>query len=149
MKIALLAWGSLIWKPGTLHITGHWNTGGPVLPIEFSRIERGRSLLQAGDVQIVSDVATLRGAFDLILESVGGESLTAALRLVGRDGVVAMFGNSSGQDSTVAFKQFGGRAHARLYAFFVYESGEPPTFGQTSASWPAKSARVGSIHRLA
>jgi NADPH:quinone reductase-like Zn-dependent oxidoreductase len=45
----------------------------------------------AGDVQIVSDIATLRGAFDLVLESVGGESLTAALRLVGRDGIVAMF----------------------------------------------------------
>jgi hypothetical protein len=44
--------------------------------------------------------------------------------------IVAMFGNSSGQDSTVAFQQFGGRAHARLYAFFVYESGEPPMFGQ-------------------
>jgi NADPH2:quinone reductase len=93
-------------------------------------LERGKSLLQAGDVQIVSDIATLRGAFDLILESVGGESLTAALRLVGRDGIVAMFGNSSGQESSVAFQQFGGRAHARLYAFFVYESGEPPTFGQ-------------------
>jgi NADPH:quinone reductase-like Zn-dependent oxidoreductase len=92
--------------------------------------ERGKSLLQAGNVQIVSDIGTLRGAFDLILESVGGESLTAALRLVGRDGVVAMFGNSSGQESTVAFQQFGGRAHARLYAFFVYESGEPPMFGQ-------------------
>ena len=29
-----------------------------------------------------------------------------------------------------AFQQFGGRARASLYAFFVYESGEPPTFGQ-------------------
>jgi NADPH2:quinone reductase len=91
---------------------------------------RGKSLLQAGDVQIVSDIGALRGTYHLILESVGGESLTEALKLVGRDGVVVMFGNSSGQDSVVAFQQFGGRAHASLYAFFVYESGEPPTFGQ-------------------
>ena len=91
---------------------------------------RGKSLLQAGDVQIVHDIGTLRGAFDLVLEAVGGESLTTALQLVGRDGVVAMFGNSSAQESTVAFQQFGGRPHARLYAFFVNESGEPPTFGQ-------------------
>jgi NADPH:quinone reductase-like Zn-dependent oxidoreductase len=48
---------------------------------------------------------------------------------VARDGTVAVFGNSSGQDSTVSFGTFAGRAHARLYAFFVYESGEPPTFG--------------------
>jgi NADPH:quinone reductase-like Zn-dependent oxidoreductase len=61
---------------------------------------------------------------------VGGASLTAALRLVGRDGTVVLFGNSSGEDSTVSFASFGGHAHARLYAFFVYESGEPPTFGE-------------------
>lgn len=108
--------------------------------------ERGKSLLQAGDVQIVSDIATLRGAFDLILESVGGESLTAALRLVERDGIVAMFSNSSGQDSTVAFQpnSAGGRTHA-LYAFFVYESGEPPTFGQDLGVM-AQEIAAGRLH---
>ena len=55
--------------------------------------------------------------------------MTAALRLVGRDGTVAIFGNSSGEESTVSFASFGGHPHATLYAFFVYESGEPPTFG--------------------
>jgi NADPH2:quinone reductase len=107
--------------------------------------QRVKSLLQAGDVQIVSDIATVRGSFDLILESVGGESLTAALRLVGRDGIVAMFGNSSGQDSRVAFQQFSGRAHARLYAFFVYESGEPPTFGQDLGVM-AQEIGAGQLH---
>jgi NADPH:quinone reductase-like Zn-dependent oxidoreductase len=95
--------------------------------------ERGEYLLRAGNVQLTSDVSSLKGPFDLILESVGGESLTAALRLVGRDGTVVLFGNSSGQDSTVSFGSFAGRAHARLYAFFVYESGEPPTFGSDLA----------------
>jgi NADPH:quinone reductase-like Zn-dependent oxidoreductase len=91
--------------------------------------ERGQYLLRAGDVQLTNDVSSLKGPFDLILESVGGESLTASLKLVGRDGMVVLFGNSSGQDSTVSFASFAGRAHARLYAFFVYESGEPPSFG--------------------
>jgi hypothetical protein len=46
MRIAFLAWGSLIWNPGSLHITGAWSTGGPVLPIEFSRIsDNGRLTL--------------------------------------------------------------------------------------------------------
>jgi len=83
------------------------------------RPERGRSLLRAGDVEITGDLQALSGPFDLILESVGGESLTAALRLVGRDGTVAVFGNSSGQDSSVSFVTFAGHAHAKLYAFFV------------------------------
>jgi NADPH:quinone reductase-like Zn-dependent oxidoreductase len=76
-----------------------------------------------------TDLSSLQGPYDLILESVGGESLTTSLRLVARDGIVVLFGNSSGQDSAVSFAGFAGRPHARLYAFFVYESGEPPTFG--------------------
>jgi NADPH:quinone reductase-like Zn-dependent oxidoreductase len=91
--------------------------------------DRGSSLLSAGDVHLSSDLTTLQGPFDLILESVGGDSLSTSLKLVGRDGTVVLFGNSSGQDSSVSFASFAGHAHAKLYAFFVYESGEPPTFG--------------------
>jgi len=80
-----------------------------------------------------TDLQSLQGPFDLILESVGGESLTASLKNVARDGTVVLFGNSSGQESSVSFANFAGHAHAKLYAFFVYESGEPPTFGSDLA----------------
>jgi NADPH:quinone reductase-like Zn-dependent oxidoreductase len=93
------------------------------------RPERGKALLRSGDVRIESDMQAVGGPFDLILESVGGESLTAALRLVGRDGMVVMFGNSSGQEARVAFGSIMSAPHSRLYAFYIYESGEPPTFG--------------------
>ena len=76
-----------------------------------------------------TDPSTLNGPYDLILESVGGDSLTHSLKVVARDGLVVLYGNSSGAESSVAFGNFAGRAHARLYAFFIYESGEPPTFG--------------------
>ncbi len=95
--------------------------------------DRGKALLEAGDVRLVNDLKSLQGPFDLILESVGGESLTSSLKLIGRDGTVALFGNSSGEDSSVSFGNFAGRAHATLYAFFIYESGEPPTFGSDLA----------------
>ena len=72
------------------------------------RPEGGKALLQAGDVEITTDMQALTGPFDLILESVGGQSLTTALRLVGRDGTVAVFGNSSGEDAAVSFGGFGG-----------------------------------------
>jgi NADPH2:quinone reductase len=107
--------------------------------------ERGKALLRAGDVRIESDIQSLQGPFDLILESVGGASLTAALRLVGRDGTVAIFGNSSGEESTLSFASFGGHPHARLYAFFVYESGEPPTFGADLGLLAAEIA-AGRLH---
>lgn len=37
MKIVCLGWGSLVWDPKELLIDGHWNTDGPLLPIEFCR----------------------------------------------------------------------------------------------------------------
>jgi len=38
MKVAILAWGSLVWDPRALRLAGNWMEGGPVLQIEFSRI---------------------------------------------------------------------------------------------------------------
>lgn len=42
MKIAIIGWGSLIWNPKKLSINKEngWNTEGPLLPIEFSRISK-------------------------------------------------------------------------------------------------------------
>jgi hypothetical protein len=44
MKIAILAWGSLIWDQRELPTLGEWRKGGPVLPIEFSRVSSGGRL---------------------------------------------------------------------------------------------------------
>jgi len=53
MRIAILAWGSLIWDRRDLPITGDGQRGGPVLPIEFSRIStRGE---RAGCLTLVID----------------------------------------------------------------------------------------------
>ena len=38
MKIAILAWGSLVWDLRTLAVDGDFQPTGPRLPIEFSRI---------------------------------------------------------------------------------------------------------------
>lgn len=51
MKIAILGWGSLIWDKRTLRIAGDWQTGGPILPIEFSRISSDRRLTLVIDPQ--------------------------------------------------------------------------------------------------
>lgn len=37
MKIACIAWGSLIWEPGPLKLASDWMPGGPMLPLEFVR----------------------------------------------------------------------------------------------------------------
>lgn len=44
MKIAVLGWGSLIWKPGQLDIEPKWHEDGPELPVEFARVSSGNRL---------------------------------------------------------------------------------------------------------
>lgn len=44
LKIAFLAWGSLVWNPGGLKISGKWEKDGPCLPIEFARISNNKRL---------------------------------------------------------------------------------------------------------
>jgi NADPH2:quinone reductase len=93
-----------------------------------ARAQHGEALRGLGAHEVVPQVDGLQGAFDLILESVGGASLTAALKLVAADGALVFFGNSSRETSSVSFADFGGHPRARLLPFFVYESG-PPAFG--------------------
>ncbi|WEF34464.1 hypothetical protein [Pseudoduganella chitinolytica] len=38
MKIAVVAWGSLLWKPAPLHLASGWHPGGPLLALEFCRV---------------------------------------------------------------------------------------------------------------
>lgn len=44
MNIALLAWGSLLWKAEPLKIRDPWQSDGPCLPIEFARESDGGEL---------------------------------------------------------------------------------------------------------
>ena len=55
MRIAVISWGSLI-QTGVqrgLSITGGWHTGGPALPIEFSRVSQSGD--KAGCLTLVID----------------------------------------------------------------------------------------------
>jgi hypothetical protein len=44
VKILILGWGSLIWRPDGLKAVGDWCFDGPTLPIEFSRISDNKRL---------------------------------------------------------------------------------------------------------
>ncbi|MPZ87661.1 MAG: zinc-binding dehydrogenase [Nitriliruptorales bacterium] len=88
---------------------------------------RAAGLPEVGAREVLTDLDGVAEPFDLVLESVGGEVLNRALQLVARGGTVVSFGNSSRQESRVGFGQWGAPG-SRLIQFFVYESGEPPTF---------------------
>jgi len=90
---------------------------------------RASGLGELGAAGVVHDADQAEAPFDLILESAGGPSLEAAVRLVAPGGTIVIFGNSSDTPASISFGDFRGRAAARIVSFFVYESGEPPTFG--------------------
>jgi NADPH:quinone reductase-like Zn-dependent oxidoreductase len=91
---------------------------------------RAAGLDELGAENVVHDMDKAEGPFDLILEAAGGKSLEAAVRLVAPRGDIVVFGNSSDTPASISFGDFRGKAGARITAFFVYESGEPPTFGE-------------------
>lgn len=47
MRIACLAWGSLVWKWEPLQLASSWSEDGPALPIEFAREGDGGELATA------------------------------------------------------------------------------------------------------
>jgi NADPH:quinone reductase-like Zn-dependent oxidoreductase len=120
------------------------NDGARVVAVA-SGPERAEGLTNLGAAEVVNDIAAANGQFDLILESVGGESLETAIALVAARGTVVVFGNSSNTEAKLSFADFVGKPGARIEAFFVYASGEPPPFGEDLGLLADLVAR-GSLH---
>lgn len=83
-------------------------------------------------VSAVSD--EVEGLYDLILESVGGASLTAAVNHVAPHGTVVVFGNSSNEPTPVSLYDFFGHEGARLQTFFSYLAGMRESIGEDLAA---------------
>jgi NADPH:quinone reductase len=94
------------------------------------RAEGLAGLGDPGQIEIVHDIDDVQGAVDVVLESVGGRSLSRALDLIAAKGAIVVFGNSSGEPSEVDFRSTFGKGGARLEFFRVYESGNQPSFGE-------------------
>ena len=84
--------------------------------------ERGTGLRELGAAELVQGIESAEGRFALILESVGGASLAAAIRLIAPKGTVVVFGNSSGEPTTLGFADFRGAANARVQSFSYFTS---------------------------
>jgi NADPH:quinone reductase len=83
--------------------------------------ERGQGLRELGADELITELAPAGEPFDLLLESVGGASLAAALTRVGPRGTVVAFGASSPEPTTFHVSSFYGRGGARLYGLRVFD----------------------------
>ena len=97
---------------------------GALVTAVSSSPERGERLLALGAAEVVADVETAEGPFDLVLESVGGASLTAALARTARHGKVIWFGQASRQPATIDFFSVVGTAtYASIVTFTYWSTG--------------------------
>jgi len=82
--------------------------------------ERGRHV--RGADQIIEGIDKAEGAFALILESAGGASLAAAIARIEAKGTIVIFGNSSGEPTSVTFRDFAEHPNARIQSFSYFRS---------------------------
>lgn len=81
VSFACLGWGSLIWDPRSLQVTGAWSEDGPSLPLEFARESRdGRMTLVIVDdlppvptLWVKLAVTSMDEAVQTLLEREGAE----------------------------------------------------------------------------
>lgn len=90
---------------------------------------RGEQLADLGASEIVPRIEDAAGSFDLILESVGGTSLAAAIERVAREGVVVSIGNSSEEETTFNARTLYAKGGARIYGLLIFKEAESRRVG--------------------
>ncbi len=95
---------------------------------EASVKQTGAHIVVTGDDL---SVASEYGPYDLILESVGGTTLSTALSLIAPDGMCVLFGTSANKEVTFDASKFYGTGGASLYGFILFHEleREPASVG--------------------
>jgi NADPH2:quinone reductase len=105
--------------------------GGAHVTACVSRLERGVGLTEIGAAEVVVglDAQPPDALFDLVIESVGGALLGAALERVAPRGVVVAIGGSSDQATTFDPLTFIRRGGAQLYGLQLFDDLERLGYG--------------------
>jgi NADPH:quinone reductase-like Zn-dependent oxidoreductase len=86
-------------------------------------------LAKLGASEVVGSIDDAKGPFALALDSVGGETLVKALRLLGPKGTVAVFGNTSREPTTLSFGDFAAGQNTRIASFHSFTAEPDERFG--------------------
>jgi NADPH:quinone reductase len=107
--------------------------------------ERARGLDELGADEVLTELAPEGPRFDVILESVGGDSLAAALQRVAPDGWVVSFGDSSGGDVRFKASSFYRSTGARLYGFMIFREVDRTGSGSRDLRYLAELVAAGEL----
>lgn len=116
--------------------------GAEVTALVGNASARAGGLTELGADAVVSDVADLRGRFDLVLESVGGATLGSLITMIDPRGTLVMFGNTSDQPTTFNTRDVYNDALVRIQGFELFFGGED--FGRDLA-YLARLAEQGKL----
>lgn len=106
---------------GTLAVQLAARSGARVTAVVGSTT-RAAGLRELGALEVVEGIDKAQGRFGLILESAGGTSLAQAIKLVEPKGTVVVYGNSSGEPTTIAFADFRPAPNSRVQSFSYFYS---------------------------
>ena len=131
---------------GTLAVQLAARSGARVTAV-VGRADRATGLQELGASEVIQGIDKAQGRFGLILESAGGASLAQAIKLVEAKGVVVVYGNSSGEPTTISFCRFPRCAEftcaeLQLFLFRVRRSvrAGSRTAGVADCRWLAETA---------
>ena len=102
---------------------------GAAVTAVSSRRAQWDLLRELGAREVVAAIEDATNAFDLVLESVGGSSLAAAIDRVARGGVVVTIGNSSEEDTTFNARTLYAKGGASIYGLLIFEEVESRRVG--------------------
>jgi NADPH:quinone reductase len=96
---------------------------GALVTAVSSSPERGERLLALGATEVVADVEAAEGPFELVLESVGGASLTTALARLAPRGKLIWFGQASREPGALNFGVAASAPFASIELFIYWRMG--------------------------
>jgi NADPH:quinone reductase-like Zn-dependent oxidoreductase len=106
---------------GTIAVQLAARSGARVTAV-VGRAERAAGMQELGAHEVIEGIEKAQGRYSLILESAGGASLAHAVKLVEARGTVVVYGNSSGEPTTIAFADFRGAPNSRVQSFSYFYS---------------------------
>ncbi len=97
---------------------------GAKVTAQVRRVELAEFVKKAGVNQIIvgteRDLIAQHRVYDLILDSIGGETLPAVLEVLAPDGKCVLFGTTAGADVTFNASHFYGKGGLSLYGFILF-----------------------------
>jgi NADPH:quinone reductase len=119
--------------------------GGAHVTGIVGRPERAQGLAELGADHVVMELERQGEPFDLILESVGGASLAAAIDRLAPEGLVASIGNSSNETTSFDPRILYRKGAPRIEGFFVTWELLHRRIGSEELSYLASLAATGGL----